>query len=79
MGRSDWSNGIRSHVFDTRPTTEFKHLRGIMELGSGTNMAQVPTEKRGMILSANGVTSTKVSVNRILYVEPGRMFVLAEV
>jgi len=26
MHSSDWSNGIRYHVIDTRPDTEFKHL-----------------------------------------------------
>jgi hypothetical protein len=24
MDSSDWSNGIRYHIFDTRPDTEFK-------------------------------------------------------
>jgi hypothetical protein len=25
MDNSDWSNGIRYHIFDTRSDTEFKH------------------------------------------------------
>jgi hypothetical protein len=41
MDSSDWSNGIRHHVFDIRPDTEFKHLvhlnhlRGILNSGQG--------------------------------------------
>jgi hypothetical protein len=26
MNSSDWSNGIRYHIFDTRPDTEFKGI-----------------------------------------------------
>ena len=32
MDSSDWSNGIRYHIFDTRPDTEFK------EEGIGLNV-----------------------------------------
>jgi len=36
IDRSDWSNGIRYQVFDTRPDTEFKHVRG-MTVGDCTD------------------------------------------
>jgi hypothetical protein len=29
MDSSDWSNGIRCHIFDTRPDTEFKWLLAV--------------------------------------------------
>ena len=29
MDSSDWSNGIRYHIFDTRPDTEFKLSVGV--------------------------------------------------
>jgi hypothetical protein len=31
MDSSDWSNGIRHHIFDTRPDTEFKVLQWARE------------------------------------------------
>jgi len=33
MASSDWSNGIRYHVFDNRPDTEFKPSFDVVDIG----------------------------------------------
>jgi hypothetical protein len=35
MDSSDWSNGIRYHIIDTRPDTEFERLSDIDLIGFG--------------------------------------------
>jgi len=48
MDKSDWSNGIRYHIFDTRPDTEFKvdmvtgagHWHGANDVGQGDAAAR---------------------------------------
>ena len=47
MDRSDWSNGIRYHTFDTRPDAEFKHFE------IGVSVVSVVTRRPGLSCKVN--------------------------
>jgi len=38
MDSSDWSNGIRCHIFDTRPDTEFNSINTRVESAHGSSV-----------------------------------------
>jgi len=60
MDSSDWSNGIRYHIFDTRPDTEFKPAR--LDVLSSFCRALVTGAQYPISGAATGIPMANVTV-----------------